>query len=104
MISQWKFFLKYSLKQISIEAKNIVRSLKGVLRPRFWFFIFSLILIYQLWNRRQWGSLGSLAALLFIWAWSVYVSGAWKHEYRTESIKNIKRKVERELSADEKKL
>jgi len=102
MKSEWKFFIKYVSKQFVKEIKGVVMGLKGVFRPKVWFVVFGAILIYQLYRGKSWGALLALGALLFIWGWDVYVAGAWKHEYRTETIKNIKNKVKRELDEYEK--
>jgi len=58
MKDEWKFFLKYSGKQIINEFKNFGKGFRAIFRPKIWFFIFSAILIYQLWHKQSWAAIG----------------------------------------------
>lgn len=102
MKDEWKFFLKYVSKEFIDEIKSVGKGFRNILRPKIWFFIFSVILILQLWHGEDWSAIGALVALLFIWGWDIYYRGAWKHEYRTQSIKKIQAKVRKEMREQNK--
>ena len=88
------FFIEYLLKVLYMEFIRFLKGLKNIFRPKFWMFVFSIILIWQLLLKKSWASMVTLVVLIFIWSWDIYDAGHWRGDLRKEYYKKIKKKQE----------
>jgi len=88
-----KYFLKYVGRQYWIEIRTIFKSITNLARPKFWMFIFVVILLYQIgFVRRMFEVLFTLILILFIWGWDAWESGHWRGAMRREKYAKLRKK------------